>query len=57
MLTPEQIMLEGKELPGERVVVLDTDGYFMGVSLAEKLALRGQEGHAPDPARATSPRT
>jgi dimethylamine/trimethylamine dehydrogenase len=35
-------MTEGKEVPGESVVVIDDDGYFMGVSLAEKLA---SEGH------------
>ena len=40
--TPEQIMLEGKELAGDSVVVYDTDGYFMGVSIAEKLALDGK---------------
>ena len=49
--TPEQIMGEGKQLPGESVVVFDNDGYFMGVSLAEKLARGGQEGHADDAAR------
>ena len=43
ILTPEQIMVEGKEAPGERVVVFDNDGYFMGVSLAEKLALEGKK--------------
>ena len=42
VLTPEQIMVEGKEVPGESVVVIDDDGYFMGPSLAEKLA---SEGH------------
>jgi dimethylamine/trimethylamine dehydrogenase len=42
-LTPEQIMDEGKEVPGERVVILDNDGYFMGVSLAEKLATEGKK--------------
>jgi dimethylamine/trimethylamine dehydrogenase len=42
-LTPEQIMHEGKDTPGERVVVIDNDGYFMGVSLAEKLALEGKQ--------------
>ena len=40
--TPDQIMAEGKKLPGKRVVVIDDDGYFMGVSLAEKLALEGK---------------
>jgi dimethylamine/trimethylamine dehydrogenase len=43
ILTPEQIMVEGKEAPGERVIVFDNDGYFMGVSLAEKLALEGKK--------------
>src|ERR687885_420886 len=37
-LTPEQIMVEGKEVPGNRVIIVDNDGYYMGVSLAEKLA-------------------
>ncbi|NUR75749.1 MAG: FAD-dependent oxidoreductase [Thermoleophilia bacterium] len=43
ILTPEQIMVEGKAVPGERVVIVDNDGYFMGVSLAEKLALEGKQ--------------
>src|SRR5881275_482015 len=42
VLTPEQIMVEGKQPPGDRVVIVDNDGYFMGVSLAEKLALEGK---------------
>jgi dimethylamine/trimethylamine dehydrogenase len=42
-LTPEQIMDEGKEVPGEKVVIVDNDGYFMGVSLAEKLARDGKK--------------
>ncbi|MDQ4024991.1 MAG: FAD-dependent oxidoreductase [Actinomycetota bacterium] len=41
--TPEQIMRDGKDLPGERVVIVDNDGYFMGVSLAEKLAMDGKK--------------
>jgi dimethylamine/trimethylamine dehydrogenase len=41
VLTPEQIMVEGKLPPGERVVVYDSDGYFMGPDLAEKLAIEG----------------
>jgi dimethylamine/trimethylamine dehydrogenase len=40
-LTPEQIMLEGKQPPGERVLVYDCDGYFMGVGLAERLLEAG----------------
>jgi dimethylamine/trimethylamine dehydrogenase len=42
VLTPEQIMVEGKPVPGERVLVYDTDGYFMAASLAEKLAREGK---------------
>src|ERR1700736_6780649 len=42
ILTPEQIMAEGKAVPGERVIIVDNDGYYMGVSLAEKLALEGK---------------
>ncbi len=38
VLTPEQIMVEGKTPPGERVLVFDADGYFMAAGLAEKLA-------------------
>jgi dimethylamine/trimethylamine dehydrogenase len=41
VLTPEQIMLEGKVPPGERVVVFDADGYFVAPGLAEKLVAEG----------------
>ncbi len=41
-LTPDQIMRDGKAVPGERVLIVDNDGYFMGVSLAEKLASEGK---------------
>jgi dimethylamine/trimethylamine dehydrogenase len=41
--TPDQIMGEGKRLDGERILVFDNDGYFMGVSLAEKLATEGKK--------------
>ncbi len=41
-LTPEQIMVEGKEAPGERVAVYDCDGYLWGASLAERLARAGK---------------
>jgi dimethylamine/trimethylamine dehydrogenase len=37
-------LLEVAELPdGDRVVVYDTDGYFMGVSLAERFARAGRD--------------
>jgi dimethylamine/trimethylamine dehydrogenase len=41
VLTPEQVMVEGKSPPGKRVVVYDSDGYFMGPDLAERLAVEG----------------
>ncbi len=41
VLTPEQVMLEGKTPPGERVLVFDADGYFMAAGLGEKLAAEG----------------
>lgn len=43
VLTPDQIMVEGKPIAGDRVVVYDADGYFMGVSLAEKFAREGKQ--------------
>jgi dimethylamine/trimethylamine dehydrogenase len=43
VLTPEQVMVEGKAVPGTRVVVYDADGYYMGASLAEKLARDGRQ--------------
>jgi dimethylamine/trimethylamine dehydrogenase len=42
VLTPEQLVLEGRRPPGPRVLVYDCDGYFTGPSVAE--LLRG-EGH------------
>lgn len=42
VLTPDQIMAEGREPPGERILVYDAEGYFVGVSLAEKLAREGK---------------
>jgi dimethylamine/trimethylamine dehydrogenase len=41
VLTPEQVMLEGKTPPGERVVVFDAEGYFTAAGLAERLAGEG----------------
>jgi dimethylamine/trimethylamine dehydrogenase len=45
VLTPEQVMLEGKRPPGRRVVVYDADGYYVGPGVAELLALEGHEVH------------
>jgi dimethylamine/trimethylamine dehydrogenase len=42
VLTPEQVMA-GKAIPGTRVVVLDGDGHFTGIAMAELLADRGKQ--------------
>ena len=39
--TPEQVM-NGKDI-GDRVVILDGDGYFTGVAMAEMMAERGKQ--------------
>jgi dimethylamine/trimethylamine dehydrogenase len=41
ILTPDQIMVDGKRPPGQRVVVYDCDGYFIAASMAELLADEG----------------
>jgi dimethylamine/trimethylamine dehydrogenase len=56
-LTPEQIMVDGKQVPGDRVVVYDTEGYFMGVSLAEKLLDEGKQVTYVTPFGQASPYT
>ena len=43
VLTPEQVMVEGKRPPGKRVAVLDYEGYFTGTALAEQLRGDGYE--------------
>jgi dimethylamine/trimethylamine dehydrogenase len=40
---PEDLMVNGAEVHGERVLVYDTDGYFMGPSIAERLADQGKD--------------
>ena len=42
VLVPEQLVVQSKEIPGERVLVYDTEGYFMGATLAERLARHGK---------------
>jgi dimethylamine/trimethylamine dehydrogenase len=42
VLTPEQLVLAGKPA-GDRVLVYDTDGYYMGVTMAELLAMGGRQ--------------
>jgi dimethylamine/trimethylamine dehydrogenase len=43
VLTPEQIMAEGASVDGDRVLIYDCEGYFVGVSLAERFALEGKQ--------------
>ncbi|MSO41211.1 MAG: FAD-binding protein [Solirubrobacterales bacterium] len=42
VFTPEKLFVEGKK-PGERVIVYDTDGYYMGASVSEALAADGHK--------------
>jgi dimethylamine/trimethylamine dehydrogenase len=37
VLTPEQLMADGKRPPGTRVAVVDYEGYFTGTAIAEQL--------------------
>ncbi len=43
VLTPEQVMVEGKRPPGSRVAVVDYEGYFTGTAIAEQLRGDGFE--------------
>jgi dimethylamine/trimethylamine dehydrogenase len=43
VLTPEQIMVEGKRPPGKRVLVYDGEGYVVAPGLAEQLLAEGYE--------------
>jgi len=42
VLTPFQVV-DGKPVPGKRVIVLDGEGHFLGISLAELMADQGKE--------------
>ena len=55
VLTPEQIVLEGKRPTGSRVVVYDCEGYFMGGGMAEKLAADGFDVHLVTPHPVVAP--
>jgi dimethylamine/trimethylamine dehydrogenase len=55
VLTPEQVMLEAKRPPGSRAIVYDCDGYFLGSSLAELLALEGYRVTLATPYEQVSP--
>ncbi len=55
-VTPEQLLLQNKPV-GERVLVVDCDGYFTGVSLAELLADRGKKVTILTPLKGVAPYT
>jgi dimethylamine/trimethylamine dehydrogenase len=55
VLTPEQVMLEGKTPPGGRVLVFDAEGYFMAAGLAEKLRRDGFEVELVTPHERVAP--
>ncbi|HUW16951.1 MAG TPA: NAD(P)-binding protein [Actinomycetes bacterium] len=55
ILTPEQVMVEHQRPTGSRVVVYDTDGYFVGPGLAELLAGEGHQVHLVTTYPAVSP--
>jgi dimethylamine/trimethylamine dehydrogenase len=57
VLTPEQIMLEGKQPPGESVLVYDCDGYFTAAGVAEKLAREGKKVTFATPFESLAPYT
>jgi dimethylamine/trimethylamine dehydrogenase len=55
VLTPDQVFA-GKD-PGQKVVVFDTDGYFMGATLAERFAREGRAVTLVTPLAETAPYT
>jgi dimethylamine/trimethylamine dehydrogenase len=55
VLTPEQIMLEGKRPTGPRVAVYDCEGYFMGGGIAEVLNAEGYEVQLVTPHSVVAP--
>ena len=55
VLTPELVMVGEEQPPGERVLVYDCEGYFMGAGIAEKLALDGYRVELVTPLEAIAP--
>ena len=55
VLTPDQIMVEHKPIAGERVLIYDCEGYFMGATLADKLAREGYKVRLVTPFPGTGP--
>jgi dimethylamine/trimethylamine dehydrogenase len=57
VFTPEQVMAAPADVPGNDVVVYDTDGYFMGVGIAERLASQGKRVALITPLATVAPYT
>jgi dimethylamine/trimethylamine dehydrogenase len=57
VLTPEQVVAEGRRLAGERVVVYDAEGYVVGSCVAEQLALDGHRVELVTPHSLVAPVT
>ncbi len=55
VMTPEQIVREGKRPPDRRAVVIDYDGYLVGACVAELLATEGYEVTIVTPHSVVSP--
>ncbi len=55
ILTPEQLVASGKAVPGERVLVVDYEGYVLGASLADHLARAGHDTHLLTPFDVVAP--
>jgi dimethylamine/trimethylamine dehydrogenase len=57
VMTPEQVMLDGKRPAPGSVVVYDADGYYVGVGVAEQLAGEGFDTHLVTPFGVVSPQS
>jgi dimethylamine/trimethylamine dehydrogenase len=55
VLTPEQVLVDGKRPPGARVVVYDGEGYVVAAGVAERLALDGYEVELVTPMAVVAP--
>ncbi len=57
VMTPEQVVLEGKRPAPGSVVVYDADGYYVGPGIAELLAGEGYDAHLVTPFGVVSPQS
>ena len=42
VFTPEDVVVDGGDLPGDEILVYDTDGYFMAAAMAQLVVARGK---------------